>query len=539
MEIDCDIMIVGAGPVGLLSAYLAHLCDLKVCIVDKSSAPLQVGRADALNGRTLQLLEIVNLFNDLYPLGKVCNTSSVYADGKFLSRQSAWWEALEGCFHKHFLMLGQAYTEQLLDEKLQKANGDGGKGQCILKRNTTVQDIQLTENECRTTLSNGETVSSRFLIGADGSHSFVRNHFKVPFNITRPEIVWAVVDGVIETTFEKVPEIIVFQTETSDVSWIPREADIDRFYIRMDRKDFTFEETMERINIALYPHTLTFKEVRWFSQFSVKESVAEQYVIDGKVFLAGDAAHIHSVNGGQGLNTGLADAMNLVFKLHAVIRQGAPLDHLQAYERERKPVAESVIQSSGALVRSTKFSEHGTHAQDYVKIVEKKAGNITGMGINYHDEKSSDVLQGIRLHDFLIEKNISEGGEKEIEHSGSLRVYTLLDYRGYTLVAFNADHIPFSVPSFVKPLYISIPETSGDGIKDNDVGSTSSSIQEEKENISRSTVHDGLGLYHLKSPCPYSSGQLLLVRPDSYIAASGSLEGHSFIDSFLQYIQNE
>ena len=76
MKKKVDILIVGAGPVGLLSAYLAQLSGLTTVIVDKSKAPLQVGRADALNARTLQLLEVVGLFDELYPLGKKCNTSS-------------------------------------------------------------------------------------------------------------------------------------------------------------------------------------------------------------------------------------------------------------------------------------------------------------------------------------------------------------------------------------------------------------------------------------------------------------------------------
>jgi 2-polyprenyl-6-methoxyphenol hydroxylase-like FAD-dependent oxidoreductase len=91
---DVDIAIIGAGPVGLMCAYLANLCGLRTKIFDKTSGPLEVGRADALNGRTLHLLEIAGLFDEIYPLGKVCNTSSVWANGGFVTRQSHWWENL-------------------------------------------------------------------------------------------------------------------------------------------------------------------------------------------------------------------------------------------------------------------------------------------------------------------------------------------------------------------------------------------------------------------------------------------------------------
>lgn len=463
-SMDVDIVIVGAGPVGLMCAYLAQLCGLKTVIADKTDRPLEVGRADALNARSLQLFEIVNLFDEIYPLGKTCNTSSVWAEGKFISRQSSWWEELEGCLHKHFLMLGQSYIEKLLDKRL---NG-------MVKRSTAITHIEINKNGCLTLLSNGEVVQSRYVIGADGSQSFVRNHFEIPFEIIRPQIVWAVIDGIIESDFHKVPEIIVFQAESSDVAWIPREGGIDRFYVRMDTKEFTLEEAIRKINHAMQPHALNFKKIVWFSQFSVKESVAEKFFVHDRIFLAGDACHIHSVNGGQGLNTGLADAFNLMWKLNRVINQNAPTQLLNSYENERKPVAQSVIDTSGELVRSTKYSQNGTHAQDYVKIVQKRAGNITGMGIRYSKEGDS----GSRLYDFEVFK-----GEKKT------RLYSLLDYSQFSLLLFGYNKVIPELPKHVKLIPIHL-EASKDSFW---------------------------------TKCTQYENQAILVRPDSYIQAVAPL----------------
>lgn len=427
-----DIVIVGAGPVGLMCAYLGQLCGMHIAIIDKSAGPLTVGRADALNARTLQLLELAGLFEELYPLGKTCNTSSVWSNGKFISRQSSWWDELEGCLHKHFLMLGQAHLEKLLDDKLQNSG-------IAVKRSTTIEHIELNTQGCLTTLSSGEQIQSRYVIGADGSRSFVRQHFNIPFEVIRPQMVWAVIDGVIDTDFPKVPEIIVFQAETSDVAWIPREGEIDRFYVRMDTKDFCIEKAIEKINRAMQPHTLRFKEIVWFSQFSVKESVAEKFFIENRIFLAGDACHIHSVNGGQGLNTGLADAFNLMWKLNMVINFGSSVELLQSYEDERRLVAKSVIETSGELVRSTKYSENGTHAQDYVKIVQKRSGNITGMGIRYGNQ----AIIGSRLFDFDVFSSVNK-----------TRIYSLLDYTKFTLLIFSDDTVNLQLPKFVKIIHI-------------------------------------------------------------------------------------
>jgi len=467
MTSQTDIVIVGAGPVGLMCAYLGQRCGINTVIIDKSEAPLDVGRADALNARTLQLLEIINLFDELYPLGKTCNTSSVWADGKFISRQSSWWETLDGCLHKHFLMLGQSHIEKLLDKKLKEYNAP-------VKRRTSIENIEINIAGCLTTLSSGEKIQSRYVIGADGSQSFVRNHFKIPFEISRPQIIWAVIDGIINTDFPKVPEIIVFQAETSDVAWIPREENIDRFYVRMDTKAFTLEEAIKKINYAIQPHLLSIEKIIWFSQFSVKESVAEKFFVHNRIFLAGDACHIHSVNGGQGLNTGLADAFNLMWKLNGVLNFGASKDLLQSYEIERKSVAQSVIETSGELVRSTKYSQSNTHAQDYVKIVEKRAGNITGMGIRYEDQG----LPGSRLFDIEIFNEVTK-----------TRLYSLLNYTKFTLLIFGDDEININVPEFTNVIQ----------------------IYSKKYQTCYWTNN------------PYYINQAILVRPDAYIKSSASL----------------
>lgn len=475
-----DIVIAGAGPVGLMCAYLGQLCGLSIVIVDKTEGPLETGRADALNARTLQLLETVNLFAELYPLGKICNTSSVWANGKFISRQSSWWEALEGCFHKHFLMLGQSYIEKLLDNKLKKTGA-------AVKRSTTVEAIELNSSGCLTTLTNGERIQSNYFIGADGARSFVRNYFDIPFEIIRPQMIWAVIDGIIDTDFVKVPEIIVFQAETSDVAWIPREGKIDRFYVRMDTKEFTLEEAIAKINLAMQPHSLKFKEIVWFSQFSVKESVSEKFYSHDRIFLAGDACHIHSVNGGQGLNTGLADAFNLMWKLHMVIHYSAPVQLLQSYEDERRPVAFSVIESSGELVRSTRHSKNGTHAQDYVNIVQKRAGNITGMGIRYGDTG----LNGSRLFDFELYNGISK-----------TRIYSLLDYTKFTLLIFGDYELNCQLPDYVNAIQI-----YPNNCKDN-----------------------------LWTKCTQYINQAILVRPDTYIHSTASLNN---IEALLELLKKE
>lgn len=269
-----DLIIVGAGPVGLLAAILARKLDMTVEIFDKKSEPLQLGRADALNARTLQLLNHLNLLDPLWKRGQPCNTSSTFANGRFQSRNSEWWEALEGCEKKCFLMIGQAHIEQHFHQILRT------QLQTEVRWNAEITDIRIQQHgpsisatvKCNSqnTQGGGETMEfdSRFLLGADGAHSFVRKFMQIPFHTHSLPITWAVLDGEIESDFPKCPEIIVFQQSTADVAWIPREWPIDRFYVRMDRLDFTQKEAVDCIKSAMKPYNFEFKSVHWFSQFT-------------------------------------------------------------------------------------------------------------------------------------------------------------------------------------------------------------------------------------------------------------------------------
>ena len=132
----------------------------------KNLQPTQVGRADTLNARTLQYLIMTGFFTQLYPLGKACNTSSIWHDGKFISRQSTWWQNLAGCMHKHFLMIGQAHSEKLINDKLHELHAS-------VQRGMTLLDIAIHDDHCLLYLDNHKVLKARFVIAAEGPHSLI------------------------------------------------------------------------------------------------------------------------------------------------------------------------------------------------------------------------------------------------------------------------------------------------------------------------------------------------------------------------------
>ncbi|GJD04482.1 FAD monooxygenase [Colletotrichum higginsianum] len=363
LETQVDLTIIG---VNLVKEQKSMAID--VAHPDSKQGPLELGRADALNARTQQSLEVVGILDDLIQQGITCNTSSTFADGDFKSRQSHWWTGLEHCFRKNFLMIGQPVVEKVLSERLSTPIGYG----------ETVSAIAEDADGVVVSTSKGRTIRSRYAVGADGARSTVRNALGISFTGTKPEMVWAVLDTFLDTTFPVCSEIITFQLNgQSRVSWIPRERGMARFYVLLDG-DITQAKAEASIREHMAPHRVDFVKTEWFSTFDgAHRGTFVSRDGGGRIVLAGDAAHVHSVNGGQGLNTGIADAFALAWRLAGVLtNDGLSPDAadrlIRSYDVERRTVAQGVIDVAAALVRDTIKT-----AKEYVSTIEKNAGYIT------------------------------------------------------------------------------------------------------------------------------------------------------------------
>ncbi|KAL0260619.1 hypothetical protein SLS55_004309 [Diplodia seriata] len=389
-----------AGPTGLTVALLARKLGLNVFIAgeirqrtepwkqhscldpDKAPTSLPVGRADALNARSQQTLEVVGVLDKLEPKGLKCNTSSTFANGEFVSRQNKWWVSLRNCFRPNFLMIGQSDVEAAMLEMLDIPCHHGHEALSIEECTVDGEDF------VRTTFSD-KVVVSKYAVGADGARSMVRNQLQIPFEGDKPNMNWHVLDTFIDTDFPCCPEIITFQVDgQARISWIPRERGMARFYTLLEDNSRADQGRIEaEIRKFLAPHRVDFKATEWFSIFEIKERVAKTYFSPKRrVVLAGDAAHIHAVNGGQGLNTGQADAFALAWRLALAVKQGNH-DVLRSYEDERLATARGVIDVAAKLVRSTVKT-----ATEYVELIEKNANYITGMGVTY--DNNTAVIQG-------------------------------------------------------------------------------------------------------------------------------------------------
>jgi 2-polyprenyl-6-methoxyphenol hydroxylase-like FAD-dependent oxidoreductase len=348
---DLDVLIVGAGPTGLALA-----CDLlrrgtEVRIVDAADGPFGGSRAKALQPRTLELFDDLGLSEDVarhgidYPLLSI-HLGPLAVPWGMLARH----KPSASIPYPNPMLIAQSDTDLCLRSQLERFGGRVEYGKRLISYEDRGEGIVATVEGSGT----AEQVSARFLVGADGGASAVRKQMGVDFVGTTDEsdrliVADVTLDGLRRDRWHAWP-----RTEGRGVSLCPLPGG-DRFQLivrlRRDEEIELDSPSLNRIVSKLpgraRPHV---HEVGWASNFRPNVRLAARYR-SGNAFLAGDAAHVHTPAGAQGMNTGIQDAYNLGWKLGQVLA-GAPDTLLDTYEAERRPIAARVLGLSDEIYKS-------------------------------------------------------------------------------------------------------------------------------------------------------------------------------------------
>ena len=328
---ETTVLIAGAGPTGLTLALDLARRGISFRLIDAATAPFEGSRGKGLQPRTLEI------FDDLGVIGAILAAGAPYPRFRFhLGRFSlrvgsigSWRQPTDGVPYPNLWMVPQARTEAILRDRLSALGGKVEFGYAL---------TAFTQNQhgVDATVSTGERVRADFLVGCDGGHSMVRKALGLRF------------DG--ETVDEKpllVADVEVNGLDSRDWHVWPFAKDgavalcplpntsLFQFTARAKTAEAGVESTVHKIT----GHVV--KRVAWSSIYRPSARMVDRYRV-GRVFLAGDAAHVHPPTGGQGLNTGVQDAYNLSWKLAHVIG-GAPDSLLDTYEVERLPIAAAVL----------------------------------------------------------------------------------------------------------------------------------------------------------------------------------------------------
>ncbi len=368
-----QVLVVGAGPVGLTMAAELARYGVAVRIVDTAAQRTDKSKALVLWSRTLELLDRAGCGDTFVTAGHRVTAASIIAGDKRIGHIGF---ADVASPHPYALMLPQSETERLLEAHLGSLGID-------VEREVEATGFTDTGTGIFTTLRHRdgreETLETGWLIGCDGGHSMVRHTLGLPFQGDTLTIDWVLAD--IHLTGLRLPnsELAFYWHEDGVLAVFPISA--GRYRVVADaghsEGDHPADPTLPQIQAIVDrrgPGGVTLSDPIWLSAFRINERKVEHYR-SGRAFLAGDAAHVHSPAGGQGMNTGMQDACNLAWKLALVCRGTAADKLLDSYSPERSAVGTQVLAAAGRLTALTVLRNHT--AQMVRNLV---AGVLFGLG---------------------------------------------------------------------------------------------------------------------------------------------------------------
>ncbi|PQE14361.1 phenol 2-monooxygenase protein [Rutstroemia sp. NJR-2017a BBW] len=353
MDSSYDVLIIGSGSAGLAAGvWLSQYPDVKFKILEKRSGPLEMGQADGVQCRMVEICESFDLADILLKEGYWVNEVAFWAENSATVRLERTGTAADtpyGLSHQPHLILNQARINQLLIEKI---GGDN-----IIKYGVDVQKIACSEPKSGDPYCVGvvaqrggkeQNYRAKYVIGSDGAHSSVRRSLGFTMIGDSSDVVWGVMDVIPDTDFPDIRKKATIRTSAGNVLNIPREGGaMNRLYIELPRgtvaKDVTLANLQDLVREVFAPFRMEIKHAVWWSAYTIGQRVASSFHQDYRVFLAGDACHTHSPKAGQGMNVSFQDGFNLGWKLGEVLSGLASTDLLQTYVLERQKTAQDLI----------------------------------------------------------------------------------------------------------------------------------------------------------------------------------------------------
>jgi phenol 2-monooxygenase len=448
----CDVLIVGCGPAGLtLAAQLSAFAGIKVCIVDQKPGPLQVGQADGVACRTMEMFQAFGfadrVLKECWWINETTFWKPDVKDKTRIARQSRVQDVEDGLSDFPHVILNQArvhdfyldimrnsahrlvphYNRRLASVEVDaKQSNDLSAGMHPV---TATFERTDAGNEGKT-----ETVKARFAVGCDGARSAVRQSIGRVLAGDSANQAWGVMDVLAVTDFPDIRKKVLIQSaDEGSIVLIPREGGfMVRIYVELDKlnanervasRNITVERLIAAAQRIFRPHSFDVKEVAWWSVYEIGQRVCDKFDdvpaadVDKRlprVFIAGDACHTHSPKAGQGMNVSMQDAFNLGWKLGAVLQGRAKPELLHSYSEERQTVAADLIRFDrewakmlSAPLKSAN-NPGGVEPEDvqryYVQHLRYTAGTVTHYrpsaltGVATHQGLAKGFEIGTRLH---------------------------------------------------------------------------------------------------------------------------------------------
>ncbi|WP_437684104.1 monooxygenase [Sorangium sp. So ce131] len=425
---DADVLVVGGGPVGLMLACELALAGVRVCVLEQLAAPTEQSRALTLHPRSLEI------FDQRGIIDRFLRRGAPVPAGHFALLEPRLDFSRLDTRHPYTLFLPQVQTEELLEERARELGAEILRGHAVVEVAESEGGVALWIQGPEGRLRG----RARYVVGCDGAASVVRRAIGVGFPGSDATLTALLGDvEIAEGAGRPAPRT----GPHGAVLAAPLGGGLYRFVVfdplRMHAsksEPVTLDELRTSVQRILGTD-FGMRRARWLSRFGNATRLAERYRV-GRVFLAGDAAHMHFPAGGQGLNVGLQDATNLGWKLAAAVKGWAPPHLLDSYHDERHPVGQALLRNTEAQTRLLDVSGPGLSLRGVMSellsmdVVNRHlAGQISALDVAYPPAEgaAAHALSGRRAPDRGLETARGATRLYELLHAGR---YVLLDLVG-------------------------------------------------------------------------------------------------------------
>lgn len=377
MPLEVDVLIVGCGPAGLtLAAQLAAFPDIKVCIAERKPGPLELGQADGIACRTMEMFNAFGFAERVLRESYWVNETTFWRPnetaGSGIVRGGRILDTEPGLSEFPHVILNQARVHTFLLDKMRNASSRLVPHYARDLAELTVDRTEgvshpVTARFTRTDPGHEgeiETVRARYAVGCDGARSTVRRELGLALKGESANRAWGVMDVLPVTNFPDIRlKCVINAPEGGTIVLIPREGgSLVRIYVEIDEledgeraasRKMTVDDIIAAAKTSLQPYDFDVREVAWWSIYEIGQRLCDRFDDLGEdagedtiphVFIAGDACHTHSPKAGQGMNVSIQDGFNLGWKLAAVLQGRSQPKLLRSYSQERQAIAGELIE---------------------------------------------------------------------------------------------------------------------------------------------------------------------------------------------------